>query len=303
MDLNLIQAFVSVVDGGSFSAAARALGVPKSSVSRSVSRLEERLGTRLLERTTRRVNLTQAGRSYYQGAARGLAELVATERELGELQSEPRGLVRFTAPSDLDEAFLADVVLRFVREHPGISVETSLTNRVVDLLAEGFDVALRAGPLRDTSLVARKVGPAAAWLFAAPGYLKRRGAPSKPADLATHDCVLFRPREQRASWRLVGPRGVEAVEVSGSLHCDDFGFVRQLLVSGAGIGLLPIFSAHPELKAARLERVLPKYEVHGAPLSLVVPSVRHLPRRVALFRDFVLQHFGKGCDDVVGLDK
>jgi DNA-binding transcriptional LysR family regulator len=263
-------------------------------VSRSVSRLEARLGMRLLERTTRRINLTQAGRSYYQGAARGLAELAATERQLAELHAEPRGLVRFTAPADLDERFLADVVLRFVREHPGIRVETSLTNRVIDLLAEGFDVALRAGKLHDSSLVARKVGSANAWLFASPAYLKRRGAPTKPADLEAHDCVLFRPRDEHATWRLVGPRGVETVQVTGSLQCDHFGLVRQLVVGGAGISVLPVVTAYPELQ--RLERVLPQYEVHGSLLHVVVPSLRQLPRRAALFRDFLLGAFEQpGC--------
>jgi DNA-binding transcriptional LysR family regulator len=291
MDLNLVHTFARVAEAQSFTAAARSLQLPKSSVSRAVSRLEEQLGVRLLERTTRKLHLTDVGRAYYESAVRGLHEIDDAERKVAELQGEPRGLVRVTAPVDLDDHHLAKVVLDFVRKYPRIHLETSFSNRHVDLVAEGFDVAVRAGKLQDSSLVARRLGESDAWLFASPGYLARRGRPRTVAALAQHDCVLFRSRNETATWSLEGPRGTETVEVRGSLHTDDFAFVRELLLGDAGIGLMPSMAGKAELETKRLKRVLPDYASRGASIYVVVPSAKHLPRRVSLFRDFLIAAF------------
>lgn len=285
IDLGKIATFVRVVETESFTAAAEALGLPKSSVSRSVSRLEEELGVRLLQRTTRRIGLTEAGAAFYQRVRSALSqvdEAVATAADLG---SEPRGSIRLTAPVDLGD-FLAEPLVRFARKYPQIQLDLVLTARIVDMVREGFDLALRASRLLDSSLVARKLGSFAHGLFAAPAYLKRRGAPRTLADLADHDCVLFRARG-RATWTLRGPKSDEQVEVTGPIGTDDLTFVISVAAAGAGVANLPLTLAARAVAEKRLVRVLPGYAWIHSDLSLVMPSGRYIPARVTLLRDFL----------------
>jgi DNA-binding transcriptional LysR family regulator len=288
-DLNRVAVFVRVVDTGSFTAAAAALALPKSSVSRSVARLEQELGVRLLQRTTRTVHLTDAGHAYYDRVSRALAGLEEAQAAVSDMQATPRGSVRITAPVDIGVSMISGLVARFVRHHPDIHVEMVLTGRVVNLVEEGIDLAIRAGKLDDSSLVARKVGSLEARLLASPGYLKRRGAPKSVADLARQDCVLFRARRGQATWELTGPKGMERVEVSGPVAADDYAFLRQLLVAGAGIGLLPWVICAEDIERGRLVRVLPEHAAPGGTLHVVYPSTRYVPQRVVLLRDFLVQ--------------
>jgi DNA-binding transcriptional LysR family regulator len=293
MDLNHLAVFVRVVEAQSFTAAARALGLPKSTVSRRVSQLEEAIGVRLLQRTTRKLSLTDAGHAYFQHASHALAEIEEATSAISDMQGTPRGAVRMTAPVDLGVEVVSDLVTRFVRKHPGIHVDLALTNRTVDMVAEGFDIALRAGRLIDSTLIARRLGSMSIQLFATPGYLKRRGTPRTVADLASHECVLFRGKAGKAEWTLVGPRGTETVTVSGPISVDDFGFVRRAVLGGVGIGLVPWFLCALERDRGKLVRVLPDHATPGGALHLVYPSARHLPQRVAVFRDFVLAELAK----------
>jgi DNA-binding transcriptional LysR family regulator len=173
-------------------------------------------------------------------------------------------------------------------------VDALLTGRVVDLVAEGVDFALRAGVIRDSSLVARKLGRPDIALFATPAYLARKGTPKKVAELASHDCVLFRGERGRAKWAMVGPDGEETVEVGGPVGGDDFSFVQRIVLEGVGIGLLPSFLCSDAVAAGALVRLLPKLVGRGAPFHLVYPSARYLPARAAAFRDFVLAALGEG---------
>jgi DNA-binding transcriptional LysR family regulator len=293
MDLNRAAVFVRVVDEGGFSAAARALRLPKSSVSRSVALLEEELGARLLQRSTRKVHLTEAGTAFYDRASRGLAGVEEAAAAVADLQGSLRGSVRITAPVDAGVWLLAPVVARFVALHPAVHVDVVLTGRVVDLVAEGIDFALRAGVLRDASLIARKLGRADLALYATPAYLARKGTPARPADLARHDCILFRPDRGRATWTLTGPAGVEEVEVGGPVGADDFSFVQRIVVAGAGIGLLPSFLCTDAASTGGLTRVLPEHRGPGGPFHLVYPSARYLPARATAFRDFLLAALGE----------
>jgi DNA-binding transcriptional LysR family regulator len=288
-DLNHVAVFARVVETGSFTAAAAALGLPKSSVSRSVSRLELELGVRLLQRTTRSVRLTDAGHAYYERVAQALAGLKEAQSAVSDMQQTPSGVVRVTAAVDIGVNVLGGLVARFVRRYPTIHVEMVLTGRVLNLVEEGVDLAVRAGKLDDSSLLARKVGTLEARLLTAPGYLKRRGAPKAVGDLARHDCVLFRARRGRSTWELTGPKGVERVDVTGSVSADDFAFVRQMLLAGGGIGLVPWTTCAQDIERGRLVRVLPEYAAPGGALHVVYPSARHLPHRVALLRDFLVQ--------------
>jgi DNA-binding transcriptional LysR family regulator len=289
MDLNHVATFVRVVEKESFTAAAEALGVPKSSVSRGVAKLEEDLGVRLLQRTTRKLSLTDAGRAYYERARAVLEGLDEAGAELSDRERDPRGVVRVTAPVDIGVLVLADIVAPFVRERPAIHVELALTSRLVNMVEEGFDLAVRAGRLADSSLVARKLGEIEIGLFASAAYLERRGRPKKLADLASHDCILFRAAGGRATWRLDGPRGEENVDVVGAVVSDDMLFTQRMISAGVGIGQLPRLPKG--CTDTTMVRVLPEYASSPGPLHVVWPSARHVPARVALFRDHVIASF------------
>lgn len=291
MDLNHVAVFARVVELESFTAAARQLGLPKSSVSRIVTRLEDELGVRLLQRTTRKLHLTEAGRAYYERARISLEGLEEAASAATNLSAEPRGTVRLTAPADMGILNLGELVARFVRKYPLVHIEISLSSRFVDLVAEGFDLALRAGRLADSSLVARKIGDDNLGIFAAPSYLRRRGRPKTLADLASHDCVLFRGTHGKSEWRLSGPNGEERVTVRGPLNVDEMVLVQESVAAGVGIALLPINGARLVAARGRLPlpvRLLPEYSVSGGNLNVVSPSTRFPSASVSAFRDFLV---------------
>ncbi len=289
MDLNHISTFVRVVETGTFTAAATALGLPKSSVSRGVAQLEDSLGVRLLQRTTRKLNLTEAGRRYFQQVRAALGGLEQANGAVADMGTEPRGIVRLTAPGDFSGGLLSDVIGTFVRTYPLIHVDVTLTGRWVNLIEEGFDLALRAGKLRDSSLVARKIAVTELGLYASPAYLKRRGPPKRLADLANHDCLLHRSGQGIIPWRLTGPRGAELVAVTGPVTADSLGFIQGLAVKGAGIGLLPELGCEAEVSRGALVRILPAYAIRGGALHVVSPPLRHVPARVALLRECLIK--------------
>jgi DNA-binding transcriptional LysR family regulator len=294
MDLNRVAIFVRVVNEGGFSAAARALGLPKSSVSRAVALLESEIGARLLQRSTRKVNLTSAGTAFYERAARGIAGLEEAAAAVSDMQTALGGLIRITAPVDAGVWMLEPLISRFVLDHPGVHVEAVLTGRVIDLVEEGVDLALRASRTLDPLLVARRLVPPRVALFASPTYLARRGNPGRVAELADHDCVLFRAVRGRTLWTLDGPQGSETVEVTGPMSADEFSFVRAAVLSGVGIGLIPSFLCAGAVDSGRLTPVLPEHFLPTPPLNLVYPSARYLPHRVAVFRDYLVSVMGPG---------
>ncbi|HEY4103651.1 MAG TPA: LysR family transcriptional regulator [Polyangiaceae bacterium] len=291
MDLNHVSVFVRVVELESFTAAANQLGLPKSSVSRTVSRLEEELGVRLLHRTTRKLHLTDAGHAYYERARVALAGLEEASIAATTMSTLPRGIVRVTAPNDLGVLNLAETMLRFSRKYPDVHVELVLTSRFIDLVAEGFDLAVRAGKLTDSTLVVRKIGSDTLGLFAAPNYLKQNGKPKSIAELAQHRCVLFRGKNAKADWRLRGPNGEESVTVRGPISVDEMAFAEQAVAKGMGIGLLPMAGVKLGLQrkdAPPLVRILAEYSTDGAGLHVVSPSVRFQSAAVTALREFII---------------
>ena len=286
MDLNRVNLFARVVEAGSFTKAATELGVTTSSVSRALQRLEEDLGVRLLQRTTRRLSLTAVGRAYLdqiRGALALLQEASAAAREMGE---EPCGVVRVTVPPSLTSTVIA-MIATFRTRYPNICVELSVAQRLVDLVEEGFDLAVRVGPLRDSSLVARRVGTMRSGLFASREYVRRRGHPQKLADLMKHDCVLFRSRGGRAIWHLRDGERERTVEVTGPLDVDDIPSAHQAVLAGIGIGFISFFVS---ARMRGLVRILPRLVSGEIPVSLVSPSKRLEPARVVLLRDFLAAH-------------
>jgi DNA-binding transcriptional LysR family regulator len=288
MDLNEIVVFARVVETRSFTAAAAQLGLPKSTVSRKVAQLEERLGVRLLQRTTRKLNLTEVGQAYYERCARIVADISAAEQLVTEMQTAPRGLLRVTAPIDFGTVYLGRVLADFIAANPDITVELDLSDRVVDLIEDGVDLAIRMGPLAESSLVARKLGAVALRLYAAPSYLARRGTPAKLAELADHDTVQFVPAPRLQTWGLRGPDGDVEITPGARVVSNNLFVVRDAAVAGAGIALLSELAVGDDLAAGRLVEVLPAWSIPESEVFAVYPSTRNLSPKVRVFLEFLV---------------
>lgn len=290
-ELTQLEAFLAVADAGSFTGAAKRLGVSKSAISRRVSELEQRLGARLLERTTRKLSLTESGHGYRDRLGPAMAALRAAADAVRADQDRPHGTLRLTAPVDFGSGDLAEMVHAFCGQYPEIKVELHLSQELVDLVGEGFDIALRAGKLADSSLIARRLSRASRAVYAAPDYIAQRGEPKTVASLAEHECVLFRARGGGATWELHGPKGAEEVQVSGRLSCNEFGFVRGATLAGAGLALLPEPVARPDLMAGRLVRVLAGFATVTTDINLVYASAHLVAPKIEAFRDFAVRWF------------
>lgn len=291
-DLNDIEAFVRVVEDQSFSAAARRMHVPVSSLSRKVARLEETLGARLLHRTTRRLHLTDAGRAFFQRASRSLAELKDAEQELTMRAVTPRGKVRMTAPVDFRP--LLGLVLDFLAAHPEVQIDLDLSNRHVDLVAEGYDLALRAGAVVDGSLVGQRISSSGVRLVASPAYLKRRGTPRSIEELREHDCVVLGPTTEGAFWSLTSGREAVRVPVTGRFAVNSLDGVRQAVLAGFGIGLLPERALTADLTSGALVELLPEHWPPQANIFLVYPSRRLMASAVRAFIDYLMERLREG---------
>ena len=293
MHLDDVAAFVRVVDRGGFAPVARDLKVPTSTVSRAVARLEETLGTRLVSRTTRSVRATSEGRTFYDEVAPAIAALRHAARGVEGTDRLPQGRLRVTAPNDLGTTFLAEAVVEFTRRCPRVEVELILTARRVNLVEENVDIALRAGALPDSTLIAKKLGDAQLEMYASIAYVQARGVPASLSEIAGHEVVNFRPREGVSRWTLHGPEGECVHDFRGRIGADDFLSVRAAIRAGGGIGFLTRFLAAPDITTGLLVRVLPAYHVKGAPLHLVHASSRNVPARVTAFRDFIIDAFAR----------
>ncbi|MFL5263933.1 MAG: LysR substrate-binding domain-containing protein [Anaeromyxobacteraceae bacterium] len=286
MDLNLLAVFEAVARTSSFSAAAKELGIPKSTASRAIARLEDELRVQLLFRTTRQVALSAAGTALYDRMTPLLRSVKAALGEIPQPEEAPAGTLKVTAPVDLGVLFLAEVVTRYTARYPAVSVDLHLTGRVVDLVGEGFDVALRVAPkLEDSSLVVRKAVGITAQLYASPLYLARRGTPRGEDELDAHDFVVFRGGPQKL--RVPGPRAAAGREPR--IVCDDLLFVRDAVRAGAGVGLLPAFVAEADVVAGTLVRLVPRHERPAGNLYIVTPAAKHPSRKVTAFRELVLE--------------
>jgi len=291
VDLNEIVVFAKVVEAGSFVGAARELSMPKSTVSRKVSELEERLGARLLQRTTRQLSLTDAGRAYYRHAARVLLELAEAERAVTRMQEVPRGLLRVTAPINL--GYLGRLFTTFLEQFPEVTLEMVCTHRVVDLVEEGFDVSVRIGRLQDSSLIARYLGSEKSQLVASPAFLQKHAAPAQPADLANLPVLAFGALPDPTTWHLV--RGDERAKVSVGprFTVNDFDLVYRAVLDGIGIALVPAHVTNTDLGQGRLVHVLPEWCTPVVQYHAVYPSTRHLSPKVKAFVDHLQEQFAE----------
>jgi DNA-binding transcriptional LysR family regulator len=289
MDLNEIAIFARVVQAQSFTAAGRALGLPKSTVSRKVSELEQRLGTRLLQRTTRSLSLTDAGRAYYDYASRIVTEVEEADLAVTTMQGAPRGLLRVTAPLAFD--LLGAMVSSYLVRYPEVQLQLTCTDRVVDLVEEGFDVAVRAGRLADSSLIARHLGTGHALLVASPQLLGRHGAVKRPQDLERLPALVFGAGADRARWTLVRKDEPVTVNVKPRFVTNDFGVLEGAALAGVGVALLPTMRSEEFIRDGRLRVVLPAWRSLDIPIQAVYPSTRLLSPKVKTFVDHLQERF------------
>ncbi len=285
MDLNDIVVFTKVVETRSFTGAAEQLGLPKSTVSRKLAQLEERLGVRLVQRTTRKLALTDIGEMYYERAARIVADLQAAEQVVMDMQQSPRGRLRVTAPIDLSALYLGRIIADFSVAHPEVYVELDGTDRVVDLIEEGFDLGIRLGPLPESTLIAKKLGTIQSVLCAAPEYLAKHKSPTAIEELDDLDKVLFTPSARTQSWTLT--QGDQTYEIArpAKFSSNNIMAVHDAVLAGLGISVLTEFVVACDLHEGRLVRLLPEWSGTPVEMNAVYPARQNLPPRLSLFLD------------------
>ncbi len=285
MDLNEISIFIKVVQLTSFSQAARSLGIPNSTVSSKVSSLEKRLGMTLIQRTTRKLHVTPAGQNFYQRCLSGLEEIRAAELEISSIQGEPKGILRITAPADLGRSLLPDTISRFTREYPKVCVEAILTDRRVDLLSEGVDLAIRAGVLKDSTLIARKLGTSYFVPVASPKYIKQHGQPRHPRELKEHLVIAFPPLGTD-EWKLFSKKGGISVTINPRVIINDLDGTYGMVLKGDGIALIPAYMCYEDIKAGKLVRILPEWKTSVSPVHFVYPGQRFVSPKLQAFMKF-----------------
>lgn len=288
-----MQAFVQVVDSGSFSGAAKRLGVSPAVVTGHVQSLEKRLGVQLLNRTTRKVNLTEIGRSFYDRSSHILAEIEDAESLASAQQSTPRGTLRLNTSVSLAR-LVTPLISDYVALYPEVVFELVMSDRMVDMVEEGFDLALRSGPLPDSSLKTRRLGVGRLALCAAPDYLAQHGRPERPADLAGHNCLIYVNSHLEGRWHLSGADGEHDVDVSGNLRTNSIEGLRAAALAGLGICLLPTVNISEDLAAGHLVRLLPDYRTTEVVVQAVYPPGRHVPVTVRTFLDFLVERLCQG---------
>ncbi|MGH8349118.1 MAG: LysR family transcriptional regulator [Pseudomonas sp.] len=290
LDLNDIAMFVQVVHCGSFAEAARRLGMPPNTVSRRIQQLETRLGTRLLQRSTRKLTLTSAGQGFHERCVGAVDDLLEAGQDLITGSSEPSGRVRVAAPADFFDFFEMAWVSEFLTAYPRVRLDFVLSDAKADLIAEQIDVAFRGGPLRDSGYVGRQIlDPRSVGMVASPDYLAARGSPRTLQDLASHDCVISAHPGGHATWHLIGPKGEEEIQVTGRFSGNTAQSQRKAAVAGLGIALLPPLMAKLEVDAGVLVPVLPQYQPNGYGLNVLYPSRRQLPPAVSAFIGLVIR--------------
>jgi len=283
-----IQAFVAVVEAGSFARAAERLDRSVSAVSRDVAELEHHLDARLLNRTTRRLSLTETGRAFHERAVQLLADLEEAEQSASQGGVTPRGTLKLTCPITYGERVLAPVIAAFAARYPEVRVDIDQSDRIVDIVDEGFDLAIRIGAIRSQLLVARRIGTTAIVCCASPAYLARHGTPRVPEDLAKHACLTYEFAPTRNQWRFLAPDGSErVVRIGGPMHANNGRMLAALAAEGAGIVNETDFNAAPEIASGRLVPILTEWPQPTIPIQAAYPSRRHLSAKVRAFVDFL----------------
>jgi DNA-binding transcriptional LysR family regulator len=302
--LSAMRTFRTVVETGGFSAAARRLGLSKAAVSKQVAELEAHFGTALLQRTTRRLNATDAGRRYFENCVRLLDEISEVEAEVRNSQAEPSGRLRVSAPINFGNAVLGPVISAIAQRYPKLEIQVELSDRFVDLIEEGFDVALRIRTnLPDSSLIVRRVSAITRSVCAAPSYLKRMGTPKTPEDLKNHACLIYTLSTSPFDWKFSVGNKTVTVRVNGSIQSNNGQFLMSFLHAGMGIAFLPDFTVGDDVRSGKLKRILEHYPVEPHDLYLVYPANRHQSPKLRAFMDMAAQHLSGQCDRAADLQR
>jgi DNA-binding transcriptional LysR family regulator len=294
--LHAMVVFIQIVDRGSLTLAAESIGTSLPSVVRTLAALEESLGVRLLNRTTRRISLTQEGRLYLARCRRILSEIDEAESELSSQRQEPRGELRVTAPVHFGRLHVAPIVMRYVRQFKNTSVELLLLDRVVNLVEDGIDVAIRIGHLADSSLIAIPAGHIRRQVCASPSYLKSKGIPREPNDLAKHDCLRLTGLAPSAAWSFQGKGRTMTIPVNGPFVCNQAAATIDACVDGLGVGTFLSYQIAPMVAQKKLKLILVDYEPPPIPLSIVYPHAKLLSARVRVFAEWATESLRAGFD-------
>lgn len=288
-----MQSFVRVVESGSFVAAANRLELSTSSLSRQINELEQHLGARLLNRTTRRLSLTESGQAFYERAVALLSDLAEAEALVGQSAVAPRGTLRLTCSYNMAEKRIAPAIASFVEQYPDVKFDVVVSDRLIDLIDEGFDLAIRVGQVGSDRLVARRLGTMQLIACAAPAYLQRHGHPKVPQDLSAHNVLTYAYASTPRSWRFSDDSGqLHDVRVTGSLHANSGDTLAAAAIAGLGIACEPDFVVGDAIADGRLARVLPGFDAMRGDIWAVYPSRRHLSLKVRLFVDYIGRWFG-----------
>ncbi len=289
-----MRVFVRVVESASFSAAARQLGVAPSSVSRQINELEESLGARLFTRTTRKLSLTEAGQLFYDRARNILVDVDEARLAVSQ-HGSPSGILRLTVPSGIGRELVVSTVPAFLEKYPAIKIVLSMTDRMLDIVDAGIDVAIRVGQQKDSSLRARKIGESRRLVCASPAYLERYGVPKTPPELAAHACVTWRDHPGHNIWEFRGPEGISRVNVTGGFFAKNADALIAAAVSGVGLTLLPDWNMGIELREKKLLAVLTNYAAipTASPIYAMHAHQRHVPPKIRVFIDFLIESFAK----------
>ena len=287
-----LDVFVTVVEAQGFSAAAKRLDSTPAAVSRRIKSLEQRLGVRLLQRTTRKVRLTEAGELYFREVSRLLGELRNVEQQLDEVTGQATGEFRIVAPMSFGQRRLAPVVARFALAHPRLRVSLMLDDRQTDIVSQGLDLAVRIAYPGDSSLVARPIAPVPRYICASPEYLATRGTPQSPGDLLLHDCLHYNVISEREEWTFDGAEGEETIVIKGVFCSNNGEVLAEAAMQGLGIAVLPDFIVEDALADGRLVRILEGRERSPLTLYVLYPSRHHVPAKTRLFIEYMAEQFG-----------
>jgi len=287
-----LRAFARTVEAGSFSAAGRQTGATPSSVSRHVAELEDELGSRLFNRTTRKLSLTETGSLYYDHVVGILAAIDEAKLALSNLDGAPSGVLRMTAPGPIARQLTARVIPGFMAKYPAIQILWSVTDHLVDLVEGGLDVAIRLGEPRDSSLVARRLGESRRVICASPAYVAQHGDPQHPSELEDRCCLLYRDHPGESLWEFAGPGGLVAARVSGAIVSNHVDTLISASMAGMGICMLPDWNMGLELSDGRLVEVMTDYKLapETTPIHAVFPYQRHVPPKLRVFIDYMVEH-------------
>jgi DNA-binding transcriptional LysR family regulator len=291
--IDAMRVFAKVVDEGTLSAAARRLAVSKSSVSKQLARLEDRVGARLLHRSTRKLAPTEAGRAFYDRCVRIVRDVEEAELEAGHAHAAPHGLLKVNMPPSFGRMYIAPLLPEFVAKHPKIRLDLALSDDTLDTIAGGFDVTIRpALELEDSTLIARRLAPCRCVVCGSPEYFARRGIPTEPAQLEKHNCLIYSYPATRRAWHFSGENGRSWIRVSGSIRANTGDVLREAVLAGVGIAQLPTFIVGPDLAAGALVAVLASYEDSSAAVWALQPPGRRPSPKVRAFVDFLAARLG-----------